>query len=110
MKNMILVLIFLFSMCFDVCLAWFLVGVDNKLCEDVVLQVCKDGGIYLIAKIHANEEKVIGGSLDPVECPNFKERVHDLVDKNGSPCVNNYLIITVGQKNFIICEGLLGGM
>ncbi|MFH1254371.1 MAG: hypothetical protein V1646_02990 [bacterium] len=105
MKRMLLISTFLIGICFNHCLAWSISGIKNELNDDVDVQLVRDDIVLSLDRVPAEtlQIPIIGGKFTPIECP-VCEWFTSLV-KNGQPSIKEYLLITVGQKRFIICEG-----
>ena len=106
MKRILLIFIFLIGVCFNKCLAWTVVGIQNELDEDVCVQFMR--GVDIVSSLDKVPAKTlqmskVEGNTILIECP-VCEWFTRLVE-NGQPSVKEYLLVTVGQKRFIICEG-----
>ena len=105
MKKMLFVVTLLIGICSNQCLAWTIVKIDNELNDDVVVQLVADDTVLSLDRViaHTRQNTNRGGIFTPIECP-ICERFTNLVE-GCTPSIKEYLLVTVGQRRFIICEG-----
>ncbi len=98
MKRIILGLLFLMGTCFSQCLAWRILGINNESNEVVGVQLVKGYAPSFKAMIPAHTLQQFDPSAQ-FECPKCEWFINPFKD------VEDYLLVTAGEKSFMIFEG-----